>query len=114
MKCNKACTPPEWTETWPQNPGGKPTLNPRTGQPMFGTGVVKLKKGTGCVYTRDQGTGCCLLPTSGAVQPDDLKNPEIAAKRLELLAKAREEAEMITPDPESPLGKATATKPETW
>ena len=111
MKCHEKCTPPEWTEHWPKAewPDGPPLT--RNGQPMHGTGKVKLKPGTGCFYTQE-GTGCCLLPTSGAVQPDDLTNPKIAAKRLELLEQARAEGEMKEPDGD--LKKATADRKETW
>jgi hypothetical protein len=109
MKCHKDCSPPEWTETWPD---GKPPLHPYTGKPMLGTGVTKLKKGTGCIYTRDKGTGCCLLPTSGAVQPTDLAVPSIQAKRTELLAAARAEGDMEVPTGE--LAKAVKEKPESW
>lgn len=86
MHCHKDCKPPEWTETGMQ-------LNPRTGQPQPGTGTAKLKKDTGCVYTRE-GSGCCLLPLSGAVQPSDMAQEKIAAKRRELLEKAIADGQM--------------------
>ncbi len=100
MQCHKDCKPPQWTEKGMQ-------LHPRTGQPQFGTGVTELVKGTGCIYTRE-GTGCCLLPTNGAVQPADLANPKIARKRDELLAAAIEAGDVKKPGTSNVAGNGVS------
>lgn len=76
MACHKECSAAEWAET-------NMKVDGKTGKEIPGTGIAKLKPGTGCFYTR-KGSGFCLDPMINAAQPSDLAIPEIAAKRKEL------------------------------
>jgi hypothetical protein len=113
MACEPKCTPPEWIETWPQDqfPDGPP-VHPWSRQKLYGTGITKIKKGTGCIYTQG-GSGCCLMPTNGAPQPGDLLNPAIKAKREELRKAAMDAGDMKEPD--DPKEKQMLKdRPEVW